>query len=68
LELPVSARIGGVAVGHKTNEITELLRMLDIDNSIITLDAMGCRENLKRGGIKWNAKVSQVKYSFNTAM
>ena len=36
-----------MALGNKINEITaipELLTMLDIENSIITLDAMGCQK------------------------
>jgi predicted transposase YbfD/YdcC len=38
--------LGQVAVDAKTNEITaipELLTMLDIENSIITLDAMDAK-------------------------
>ena len=38
--------LGLVAVDNKTNEITaipELLAILEIENSIITLDAMGCQ-------------------------
>ena len=40
--------LGQTAVDSKTNEITaipELLTMLDIENSIITLDAMGCQHS-----------------------
>lgn len=40
--------LGQVAVDAKTNEITaipELLAMLDIENSIITLDAMSKRDS-----------------------
>jgi predicted transposase YbfD/YdcC len=43
--------LGQVAVGDKTNEITaipELLTMLDIENSIITLDAMGCQSEIAK--------------------
>jgi len=43
--------LGQVAVGTKTNEITaipELLNMLDIENSIITLDAMGCQQAITK--------------------
>ncbi len=39
--------LGQTAVCEKSNEITaipELLSMLDIENSIITLDAMGCQK------------------------
>jgi predicted transposase YbfD/YdcC len=39
--------LGQTAVSEKSNEITaipELLSMLDIENSIITLDAMGCQK------------------------
>jgi hypothetical protein len=41
--------LGQVAVGNKANEITaipELLTMLDIENSIVTLDAMGCQREI----------------------
>ena len=41
--------LGQVAVDDKSNEITaipELLAMLDIENSIITLDAMGCQKEI----------------------
>lgn len=43
--------LGQVAVDTKTNEITaipELLAMLDIENSIITLDAMGCQKEIAK--------------------
>lgn len=43
--------LGQVAVDTKTNEITaipELLTMLDIENSIITLDAMGCQKEIAK--------------------
>ncbi len=43
--------LGQVAVDAKTNEITaipELLNMLDIENSIITLDAMGCQKEIAK--------------------
>ena len=41
--------LGQTAVDQKTNEITaipELLTMLDIEKSIITLDAMGCQQDI----------------------
>ena len=50
--------LGQVAVGNKTNEITaipELLTMLDIENSIITLDAMGCQSEIAQQIIKQKA-------------
>jgi len=50
--------LGQVAVGNKTNEITaipELLTMLDIENSIITLDAMGCQREIAQQIIKQKA-------------
>jgi len=50
--------LGLVAVGDKTNEITaipDLLTMLDIDNSIITLDAMGCQRKVAQQVIKQKA-------------
>ncbi len=43
--------LGQVAVDAKTNEITaipELLNMLDIENSIVTLDAMGCQKEIAK--------------------
>ena len=43
--------LGQVAVDAKSNEITaipELLHMLDIENSIITLDAMGCQKEIAK--------------------
>ncbi|EDP98669.1 putative RfbQRSO155-1 [Shewanella benthica KT99] len=42
----------------KTNEITaipELLAMLDIENSIITLDAMGCQKEIAKLIVKQKA-------------
>ncbi len=50
--------LGQVAVGNKTNEITaipELLTMLDIENSIVTLDAMGCQREIAQQIIKQKA-------------
>jgi predicted transposase YbfD/YdcC len=47
--------LGQTAVSAKTNEITaipELLAMLDIENSIITLDAMGCQKKIAEQIIK----------------
>ncbi len=47
--------LGQTAVDEKTNEITaipELLAMLDIENSIITLDAMGCQKKIAEQIIK----------------
>ncbi len=43
--------LGQTAVDTKTNEITaipELLSPLDITNSIITLDAMGCQKEIAK--------------------
>ena len=43
--------LGQVAVDDKSNEITaipELLNLLDIENSTITLDAMGCQKNIAK--------------------
>ena len=43
--------LGQTAVDQKTNEITAipaLLTMLDIENSIITLDAMGCQQEIAK--------------------
>ena len=50
--------LGQTAVDSKTNEITaipELLTMLDIENSIITLDAMGCQQEIAKQIIKHKA-------------
>ena len=50
--------LGQVAVDNKTNEITaipELLAMLDIENSIITLDAMGCQREIALKIVKQKA-------------
>lgn len=50
--------LGQVAVDAKTNEITaipELLTMLDIENSIITLDAMGCQKEIAKQIVKQKA-------------
>ncbi|MBM7074734.1 ISAs1 family transposase, partial [Shewanella sp. 202IG2-18] len=43
--------LGQTAVSEKSNEITaipELLNLLDIENSIITLDAMGCQKDIAK--------------------
>ena len=54
------AVFGQIAVDGKTNEITavpELLELLDIENTIITADAMSCQKEIvkkdqqKRGGL-----------------
>lgn len=50
--------LGQTAVDRKTNEITaipELLTMLDIENSIITLDAMGCQKDIAKQIVKQKA-------------
>jgi len=47
--------LGQTAVNEKSNEITaipELLAMLEIENSIITLDAMGCQKTIAQQIIK----------------
>ncbi len=47
--------LGQTAVDNKTNEITaipELLSILDIENNIITLDAMGCQKEIAKHIIK----------------
>ena len=47
--------LGQSAVDSKTNEITaipELLAMLDIESSIVTLDAIGCQEAIAKQVIK----------------
>lgn len=43
--------LGQVALDQKSNEITaipELLSLLGIENSIITLDAMGCQKEIAK--------------------
>jgi predicted transposase YbfD/YdcC len=50
--------LGQTAVDSKTNEITaipELLTMLDIENSIVTLDAMGCQQAIAKQIMKQKA-------------
>jgi len=50
--------LGQTTVDRKTNEITaipELLTMLDIENSIITLDAMGCQKDIAKQIVKQKA-------------
>ncbi|EHJ7618749.1 ISAs1 family transposase [Salmonella enterica] len=50
--------LGQVATDEKRNEITaipELLTLLDIENSIITLDAMGCQHDIARQIIQGKA-------------
>lgn len=50
--------LGQVAVDTKSNEITaipNLLTMLDIEKSIITLDAMGCQQTIAKQIIKQKA-------------
>lgn len=50
--------LGQSAVDAKTNEITaipELLSLLDIENSIITLDAMGCQKEIAKQIIQQKA-------------
>lgn len=50
--------LGQVEVDDKSNEITaipELLSMLDIENTIITLDAMGCQKEIAKQVIHQNA-------------
>jgi len=50
--------LGQTAVNEKSNEITaipELLSLLDIEKSIITLDAMGCQHEIAKQIIQKNA-------------
>lgn len=50
--------LGQTAVDTKTNEITaipELLALLDIENSIITIDAMGCQKEISKQIIQQKA-------------
>ena len=50
--------LGQTAVNEKSNEITaipELLSMLEIENSIITLDSIGCQKEIAKQIIKQKA-------------
>jgi predicted transposase YbfD/YdcC len=50
--------LGQVAVDEKSNEITaipRLLTLLDIENCIITLDAMGCQKDIAKQIVKGKA-------------
>jgi len=43
--------LGQVAVSEKSNEVTaipELLTLLDIENSVVTIDAMGCQKEIAK--------------------
>ena len=50
--------LGQVAVDEKSNEVSaipRLLTLLDIENCIITLDAMGCQKDIAKQIVKGNA-------------
>jgi len=50
--------LGQIKAAEKSNEITaipELLKMLDIKNSIVSIDAMGCQKNIARDIIQGDA-------------
>lgn len=50
--------LGGVAVDHKTNEIKaipEVLKMLELQGAIVTIDAMGCQKDIADAIIKKGA-------------
>ena len=50
--------LGQVKTAEKSNEITaipELLKILDIKNSIVTIDAMGCQKNIAQTIIQGEA-------------
>src|SRR5947209_16570442 len=43
--------LGQVAVDDKSNEITaipQLLKMLDLEGALVTIDAMGCQKDIAR--------------------
>lgn len=47
--------LGQIKTAEKSNEITaipELLKLLDIKNSIVTIDAMGCQKNIAQAIIQ----------------
>ena len=49
-------------MNEKSNEITaipELLTMLDIENSIITLDAMGCQKEIAKQIINQQVRIQK---------
>jgi len=57
--------LGQTAVDAKTNEITaipELLTMLDIENSIITLDAMGCQKKIAEQIISFESVLTAQRF------
>ena len=73
--------LGQIKVDEKSNEITaipELLKNLDIDGAIVTIDAMGCQEEIareiinKKGNYLFSLKGNQgnlhedIKYFFET--
>ena len=50
--------LGQVKTADKSNEITaipELLNMLDIEGSIVTIDAMGCQKNIAQDIVQGGA-------------
>ncbi len=50
--------LGQVKVSEKSNEITaipELLKVLCLENTVVTIDAMGCQENIAKSIIAKNA-------------
>ncbi|WP_083858537.1 ISAs1-like element ISPto5 family transposase [Psychroflexus torquis] len=50
--------LGQVKVSHKSNEITaipKLLKVLSIENTIVTIDAMGCQTKIAKAIVKKNA-------------
>jgi predicted transposase YbfD/YdcC len=56
--MELQASISTTTVDAKTNEIKaipELLEVLDIEKSIITLDAMGCQQEIATQMIKQKA-------------
>ena len=57
--------MGQVATGAKSNEITaipQLLKMLDITDSVITIDAMGCQKAIAKQIVKQKGHyVLQIK-------
>lgn len=57
--------LGQLATEAKSNEITaipQLLKLLDISDSIVTIDAMGCQKSIAKQIVKQNAHyVLQVK-------
>ena len=57
--------LGQAAVADKSNEITaipKLLALLDIENCIITIDAMGCQRKIAKQIVQSKADVENIQF------